>query len=74
MEKIHYYILEVTIMKKALKTIGMIGAGIGFCIWTYFAYKVGYEECERFTTQLKIHDELVTENAKLKEELENKKI
>ena len=57
-------------MKKALKTIGMFGAGIGFCIWTYFAYKVGYEECEWFTTQ----HEIVTENAKLKEELENKKI
>ena len=69
MEKIHYYILEVTIMKKALKTIGMFGAGIGFCIWTYFAYKAGYEECESFTTQLNIHDELVIEKAKLKEKL-----
>ena len=61
-------------MKKVLKTIGMIGAGIGFCIWTYFAYKAGYEECESFKTQLKIHDELVTKTAKLKRELEDARI
>ena len=61
-------------MKKALKTIAMIGSGLVFVFWTHCAYEAGYKDCEDFMTNLKIHDDLVVENAKLKEELENKKI
>lgn len=57
-------------MKKALKTIGTFGAGLMLCFWTYCAYKAGYEECVRDTS----YNDLVSENAKLKEELENKEI
>ncbi len=57
-------------MKKALKTIGTIGGAIAIWMWGTLAYKLGYDACERDVTNARLHEELLRENAKLREELE----
>ena len=57
-------------MTKILKVIKVIGAGVTFWMWGTLGYKLGYEACVRDTS----YNDLASENAKLKEELENKEI
>lgn len=57
-------------MRTVIKAIGVLGAGVTFWMWGTFAYKLGYEACVRDTS----YNDLASENAKLKEELENKKV
>lgn len=54
-------------MKSILKGIGVV---IALWMWATLGYKLGYDACTYDTS----YNDLSRENAKLKEELKNKKI